>query len=197
MKHFLSTPLGSILGSLLFAVVGIFLLNQTGLVPKVIGVLSVLFFGGGALLLIWRNYMQRQKQKEDARPCICASSIGDVMVEKQNVNDDEVLEVWERVGTNLNKSLQGISAIKSIGDEFEWSVMVSSGEFFRSGDVATAFNNEIYQSLAKVPGVKTVVHEDNEYWAVDGDCHGKALVEAASLANDAVLLKYQAGDFDQ
>ncbi len=197
MKNFLSTPLGAILGSLTFTVIGILLLNQAGFVPKVIGALSVVFFGGGALLLIWRNYSERQKQKESARPCLCASSIDEVLVEIKEVDDDEVIEVSVRVGANLYESLQDVSAIKSISPEFAWAVMISSGEFFRSGKVATVLNNEIYQSLTNVSGVKTVVHEDNEYWAIDGECDGKALVQAAALANDIVLQKYQMGGFDE
>ena len=118
------------------------------------------------------------------------------MVEQQDPKDIETLELWRRVGKKLNHSFQGVAATRSDSAEFSWGLTVSAGEFFRDGEIADQFSNDIHASLCRVPGVRTVGREDHEQWAIDGDCSGEALVKAASLANDRVLSKYEKKLYD-
>jgi len=199
-KGFLSTPRGAFLGCLGFVALGVFLFSQSRQIDKYIGAITIFVFGAGACILLWNIIRGPRSVKIlNAQTRLthisCASSIEEILVNKEDLEDIEVLEHWVRVGDNLNASFQAVSATKSDSEEFAWGVSVWAGEFFIHGKVADVFNDEIYSSLSSVAGVRSVGREDKEHWAVDGECSGKYLVQAAAFANDRVIDRYQQGDF--
>ena len=189
IDQFFSKPLGAFLGSLLFVFIGIIAVFQPGLLAKIIGSFSILFFGIGAMVLLWRMFPKRQQPQYSP----WAMTLREIKVSRHKPIDLETTDIWERVGETLNKPFQQVILTKSADAEFAWTLRVSAGQFFRNGEVAEQFSQEIYQSLIRVPGVRGVGRQDDDSWAIDGDCDGETLIKVASLANDLVLKKYELG----
>ena len=196
MKNFFSKPQGSLFICLCFIVPCLFILVLPGTEDKSSLVIAVLIFSVGAGISLW-EILRSSPLDNSFRPKVkppsfnIASSIDEIEVERREVEDDEVLEEWVRVGENLNTSFQMVAASKTDSEEFAWGVGIWAGEFLRRGVIAEDLNDEIFSALSAVPGARTVGQDDNEHWAIDGDCNGKALVQAAAFAIDRVLERHE------
>jgi len=198
MKNFFSKPQGSLFICLCFIVPCLFILVLPGTEDKSSLVIALLIFSVCAGIFLWEILRSSSsplvnsfKPKVKPPSFNIASSIDEIEVERREVEDDEDLEEWVRVGENLHTSFQMVAAGKTDSEEFAWGVGIWAGEFLHRGVIAEDLNNEIFSALSAVPGVKTVGQEDNEQWAIDGDCNGKALVQAAAFAIDRVLERHE------
>ncbi len=178
-----SKPINALLGSFAFVLLGWFVFMQPALTPKIIGMVTMLCFGFGAI--ICARILIRTRLGKAADRIRYASSPSDIIVQKVVIDDEEVDECWRRTGHHF----QHVSATRSQDEKFSWSVDLASGEFFREAESPEYFQ-AIYDSISGVTGVRETVREDHEHWAVDGDCDGKELVRAAAFANDQFLKKY-------
>ncbi|WP_141972545.1 hypothetical protein [Actinomadura hallensis] len=97
--------------------------------------------------------------------------------------DPGIAEEWVRKTEEPN--LRAVSASRSREGDL-WSISVWAMEFIRTDPLEPELRRRIANALSGVNGVTSVEEEDREVWAVTGTPTGKALVEAAAQAVDAL-----------
>lgn len=105
-----------------------------------------------------------------------------IEIEQIEPGDSEVAEEWGRVVDQGDDSL-GVDAIQwRYETEWQWQVIVGAMEFLREDPLESEVRSAIDRALRSVPGVRSVVEEDREVWAVDGTPSGEDLVRATAEA---------------
>lgn len=202
MNAFLSNPIGLFFACLLFVVLGFFIINDPNadIIQKIAGYACIGFFGLGGIMALGRMFMAKISSKNTTaftEPDLSkyATEAGHIQAESVTPADDENLEEWKRTGAALEESYQQVDAYKTADSEYAWTVYIWSAEYLGKGAGIEQMSKDVCQALSEVSGVKSVFHEDREKWIVDGECEGKELVLAASLANDIVMRKWESGGF--
>ena len=99
--------------------------------------------------------------------------------------DPEVIEIWERVGSE--RDLQLVDAVHSYDLDWPWYVGASVMEFIRVEPLESTLRQAMNAALLAVPGVEAVARKDREEWYVIGSPTGRELVLAAAGVVDAFL----------
>lgn len=183
IDSFFTKPVNALWGSLVVVLVGWILFQQSGLFPKLIGIVAMLFFGFGTVAIAWR--LLRTKPSEAVAEIRYVDRPDDIILQKVAIDDEEVQECWRRTGHHF----QNLSATRINDEEFSWSVGLASGEFFRQGQ-NPEYSQAIYDAIRGVKGVRKTVREDHEHWAVNGDCDGEELARSVAFAIDQFLRKH-------
>ena len=194
MNKFISTPIGLISTCLAFVLIGLFMVlaPNTEMHVTIAGYANIALFGLGTLVGIVRlmdERRQRTQSTTDASHDQLTLATEQTAIETKKLvpQDDEILEEWIRVGDALDEQLQGVSAIKTMDDNYAWSIFLSLPEYLGNGPDLELLSGGVIQAVSKIEGVKAVFHEDREKWIIDGTCEPKSLIIAAALANDAFL----------
>ncbi len=113
-----------------------------------------------------------------------ASGADGIVVRQIEPLDSELLEEWERVTDD--EDVLGVSAAKTNRPKWTWQVFIAVAEFVREEPLESTLVDRVTSVLGQVEGVKSVVREDREVWAIEGDAGGEGLVRAASTAVDSL-----------
>ncbi len=108
--------------------------------------------------------------------------MSEIIVEKIEPEDDEVMEEWIRVTDN--EDIFGVSATRFEDEAWPWNIFVSAAEFVRTEPLESQLHAAIDAALAMVAGVTEVVNEDREVWILKGNPTGEDLVRACSVVLD-------------
>jgi hypothetical protein len=111
-----------------------------------------------------------------------AQSKKPIEVRKITPEDSSIVEEWERVTSD--RDVLGVSAARSKRAKWNWQVTVNAAEFARKAPLEARLHEGILSALKKVKGVKAVVHEDREVWALEGEASGEELVRACAVVVD-------------
>jgi len=179
-----------VLGCLAFTILGFYLLNSETVFHKIVGSLTVLFFGLGGLGLLWSHGQKSTPgttQSTSIGDPVFYLNIESVSVAQVDIDDDEVLEFWKRSCAGIANWMQDVSVQKSDHDIWCWSVTVGAGEFVRQPSDNALLHDAIVRAVMKVPGTRDVAREDNEVWLVSGNISGDALVRYTSVGLDSFL----------
>ncbi|WP_066257247.1 hypothetical protein [Hydrogenophaga flava] len=165
------------LGSLAFALAGALCLAFADLSwpEAIIAWATVLFFGGGFVVLVTRLWRQASRQ-----PTFHARIPADIRIEQLDP-DDEIEESWSH--TSAAQPLLRVTAQKwKEGARFRWQVYAYLPTLVHDPVWSEQLGLRLHEALRKTCNVVEVGRDDVEVWVVDGEPEGRDLVANAGAA---------------
>ncbi|MFV0453335.1 MAG: hypothetical protein ACK5LS_14045 [Propioniciclava sp.] len=161
---------------------GVFLLVVTPPTPtnRIVGWLTVAFFGVGTLILFTRR-PSLESTPQRGRAVFHAMIPDDITVERETDIDAELDEYW--VHSSATQPLLHVDAVRwKEPAEYQWSVSVVLAELAQGSESAPILDLAIDDALAATAQVVEVHRDDTETWVVSGSPRGEDLVRNVGAA---------------
>ena len=179
---------GLLLLSIGFVVLGLFIFMQTGIMSKIVALITITFFGFCAITFA----IQLSAKGKKAVPIVIKPKNPEsILVQRDPKPDEEITEAWFRACKLDDTDLQSVDAVKSECSSYPWSISFGAAHAIREEPYAGILEDTLNKALNAIPGVKNAVREDTEKWVVEGDINGEVLVRAGSVAIDKFLHRYR------